>query len=163
MLNASAVFKIRAFSSDDLPAVLEIQNLCESVPAWGGHDYERLADDPRGMLLVAETEGHTPPELLGFAAAYRVGGEAELWNIAVMPRFRRQGVARTLLVEVCRNMANAGAQRLFLEVRKSNTPATEFYRSLGFVLLNTRKGYYQNPLEDALVLFRKLTPSDIPR
>lgn len=162
MLNTSAVFKIRAFSGDDLPAVLEIQNLCEHVPAWGRHDYEGLADDPRGMLLVAETEGHTPPELVGFVAAYRVDGEAELWNIAVVPRFRRQGVARTLLLEICRNMANAGAQRLFLEVRKSNTPATDFYSSLGFVLLSTRKGYYQNPLEDALVLFRKLTPSDIP-
>lgn len=160
MLNASESVKIRPFSHDDLSAVLEIQNLCKPIPAWGRGEYERLADDPRGMLLVAEPQGQTAPGLLGFSAAYRVDEEAELWNIAVTPRHRRRGIARSLLQEVCRNMASAGVQKLLLEVRRSNIPAIELYRSFGFILLLTRRGYYQSPTEDALVLVRTLARYD---
>lgn len=160
MINVSTAVKVRPFSCDLLDAVLELQNMCEHGPAWGRRDYEQLANDPRGMILVAELENRPTPELLGFSAAYWLGEEAELWSIGVAPRHRRQGVARSLLQEVCRIMAGCGVQRLLLEVRRSNIPAMELYHSLGFALLLTRKGYYQNPSEDALVLVRKLVPSD---
>jgi len=40
---------------------------------------------------------------------------------------------------------------IFLEVRKSNTAAIEFYESFHFELVGIRKAYYQDPVEDALV------------
>lgn len=158
MLNVSAGLKIRPYSPADVNAVLEIQNLCKPAAAWGPHDYEQVASDPRGIMLVAEFEGCVPPDILGFAVAYQVDEEAELWNIAVVPQYRRQGIARSLLQEVCRRLAVAGVRKLLLEVRMSNTHARELYRSHGFTLLLTRKGYYQNPQEDALVLVRELVP-----
>ena len=161
MLNVSTAVKIRPFSRDDVNAILEIQKLCKPAPAWRPRDYEQLAADPRGMILVAEIEGCMPPELLGFSVAYRVDEEAELWNIAVAPRYRRQGVAVALLRAVFRRLVTVGAQRLFLEVRGSNIPAMELYHGLGFTPLLTRKGYYQNPAEDALVLVRKLVPFEV--
>jgi ribosomal-protein-alanine N-acetyltransferase len=45
-----------------------------------------------------------------------------------------------------------GARRFFLEVRASNLAARELYASLGFTVHSTRKKYYQNPEEDALVM-----------
>ncbi len=156
MSDVSTIVKIRLFSRDDLNAVLEIQNACKLAAAWPAREYEHLTADPRGMILVAELEDQIPAMLLGFSVFYRLGEEAELWNIAVAPRFRRQGVAKLLLRDACRRLSDDGVRRIFLEVRGSNTPAMELYHSLGFTLLARRKDYYYNPREDALVLVSKL-------
>lgn len=110
------------------------------------------------MILVAELEGQVAAKILGFSVFYRVDEEAELWNIAVTPRYRRQSIARALLQSAFPILSAAGAKKLFLEVRCSNRPAMELYHSVGFTLLARRKEYYHNPTEDALVLVRKLHP-----
>jgi ribosomal-protein-alanine N-acetyltransferase len=156
MVTASAEVKIRPFSPDHANDVLKIQNACKGIAAWRARDYEQLATDPRGMILVAEFEDRMLREIAGFSAFYRVDREAELWNVAVAPAHRRRGIARALLREACRRLSESGVDRLFLEVRESNLPATELYRSFGFDSLARRKDYYQNPKEDALVLVHKI-------
>ena len=42
---------------------------------------------------------------------------------------------------------------LTLEVRVSNTPAIKLYEKYGFQSLGTRKGYYQDNNEDALIMW----------
>lgn len=158
MYGTSTIVKIRRFSRDDLNTVLEIQNACKLVAAWSADEYERLARDPRGMILVAELEGRIPATVLGFSVFYHLGEEAELWNIAVAPRFRRQGIAKAFLQEAFRRLSDSGAKKLFLEVRCSNASALELYHSFGFKLVARRKDYYCNPREDALVLVRMLAP-----
>lgn len=156
MTDVSASVKIRPFSQDDLNAVLEVQNACDLAAGWSHRDYENLASDPRGLILVAESDDPFHAKILGFSVFYQLGEEAELWNIAVAPRFRRQGVAKSLLRETLRRLSNNGAKRILLEVRGSNTAAIELYHSLGFTLLARRRDYYYNPREDALVLTREL-------
>ena len=156
MFDAAARVQLRLFSQDDLNAILDIQNASRAMAAWRGRDYEQLAADPRGMILVAESEARMLPEIVGFLATYRIDRESELWNIAVEPRHRRKGVARALLREACRRLSESGVHRLFLEVRESNLPAVELYRAFGFALLGRRKDYYLNPKEDALVLVHRL-------
>ena len=160
MLDDSGELKIRSFSPDDLEAVLKIQNACKAIAVWRARDYERLAGDASGTILVAEFEQRMPPEVVGFLTSYRVDSEAELWNIAVAPAHRRRGVARALLEEAFQRLSGAGARRLYLEVRESNLPALKLYQSLDFARLARRKDYYQNPKEDALVLVRKLVRSE---
>ena len=159
--NGSAEVQIREFSKDDLNAILEIQNACKGIAAWRAHEYEQLAADPRGLLLVAVCEDRLLPEIVGFSALYRVDGEAELWNIAVAPTHRRRGIGRALLREAFERLADAGAHRVFLEVRESNLTAVEMYHSLGFVPLSRRKDYYLHPKEDALVLVHKLANPEV--
>lgn len=148
--------KIRPFSLDDLEPILQIQKACKGAPQWEQQDYEKLAGDRKGMIMVADPEWLAPQRLLGFAAFFRVDDEAELWSLAVERRSRRRGIAKSLLLDGCRRLSDAGARRLFLEVRGSNKAAVELYRSLGFRLLTTRRDYYRNPPEDALVLALKL-------
>lgn len=152
MQNDSCGIRIRLFSQDDLKVVLKIHKACKGVGVWGARDYEQLAADPRGTILVAERDGQMLPNVLGFLAFYRLDGEAELWNLGIEPAHRRRGIARALLQETCRRLSGAGVHRLFLEVRESNLPALELYRSFGFVSQARRKDYYQNPKEDALAL-----------
>jgi ribosomal-protein-alanine N-acetyltransferase len=151
--------KVRACAADDLAAVYAIQLKCSRSAQWRQEDYLHLARDPGGRILVAEVEDANPPEVGGFAAFHRVMEEAELRNIAVDPSHQREGMARELLNAGIRAMQESGAHRLFLEVRASNHPALAFYASAGFKLLYTRHDYYQDPVEDALVMARDITPS----
>jgi ribosomal-protein-alanine N-acetyltransferase len=51
--------------------------------------------------------------------------------------------------------AQEGARRATLEVRESNTAALQLYERLGFHVAARRPGYYTNPSEDALILWRE--------
>ncbi|HUZ46474.1 MAG TPA: ribosomal protein S18-alanine N-acetyltransferase [Terriglobia bacterium] len=151
--------RIRLLSHLDLAAILEIQNSSRQASAWEEADYQQLLGDNQGMVLVAETEGAVPPEILGFAVFHKVGEESELWNLAVAPRHQRLGVAKALFQEARQRLQQAGVAAVFLEVRASNAPALGFYRALGFKTLMRRKQYYRDPSEDALVLSVDLAPS----
>ncbi|MBZ5728147.1 MAG: ribosomal protein S18-alanine N-acetyltransferase [Acidobacteriia bacterium] len=89
------------------------------------------------------------PRVAGFLVSRTIAGEeCEVLNLAVAPEFRRQGVARGLLKALLATVQGV----VFLEVRESNTGAREFYKSVGFQEVNTRKGYYEAPPEAAIVM-----------
>lgn len=132
--------------------MIEVQRAAKQASKWLQADYERLAADPDGMILVAEQEDATPAKIVGFAAFHHVGDEAELWNLAVAPEFQRQGVAKTLLKDAFAKLGALGIQTVFLEARASNARALWLYQAVGFKIQSRRKDYYQNPREDAVVL-----------
>ena len=53
------------------------------------------------------------------------------------------------MIEDCRSL---GALKIFLEVRESNEPAGNMYRSLEFKEISRRKKYYSEPDEDGIVM-----------
>ena len=144
--------RIRQFSREDLATVLLIQKSTPQSAQWREGDYTALAEQPRGMILVAELETMSPPIVVGFAAFEMVLDEAELRNLAVHPAHQQRGLGRALLVEAHSRLLIAGARQLRLEIRTSNKPALKLYYSLGFQLQNLRKDYYHDPTEDAYVL-----------
>lgn len=153
--------KVRAFTPDDLAAVCAIQMKCPQAGQWRQEDYLDLARDPGGTILVAEVESANLPEVGGFAVFHRVMDEAELRNIAVNPSYQRRGMARALLAAGVLALREFGVRQLFLEVRASNQPALAFYRTAGFQLLYTRRDYYHDPVEAALVMACDITPPPI--
>ena len=138
--------------------ILAIQARNPLAAQWPEIEYAHLAADPRGTFLVAELETMEPVKVLGFAAFYRIIDEAELRNIAVDPAHYNQGVGQALLAEGRRRLLEAGAKRIFLEVRQSNRAALALYYSIGFGLHSQRKDYYHDPREDAYVLSLELFP-----
>jgi ribosomal-protein-alanine N-acetyltransferase len=131
---------VRRMTADDLEAVLRIQQVSgpDSAAGWDPHDYLDLD------AWVAESPGGVP---LGFLVTRRVApGEYEVLNMAVAPEVRRQGYAKTLLMNVLALRPGAW----FLEVRASNLAAQALYTSLGFKPCGRRRNYYQAPLEDAI-------------
>jgi ribosomal-protein-alanine N-acetyltransferase len=97
-------------------------------------------------------------ELIAYCACWMVFDELHINSLAVDPTWRRQGVARRLLRHVLRESAEAGARSATLEVRRSNDAARALYESLGFRVEGVRAGYYQEPREDALVLWHRVPP-----
>ena len=89
---------------------------------------------------------------LGFALVWRAADELQLTDLGVAAKARRKGLARALLTELCREGQATGARVMLLEVRASNQPALELYRSFGFVELDRRPRYYPDTGEDAVVM-----------
>ena len=158
MLTVLSHMKIRDFAAEDLSAVLAIQRACPQAAQWLAADYVCLPHTAGAVFLVAEVEVNAASRVAGFAAFHQVLDEADLRNLAVAPEYRRRGVARALIEAACHRLQQAGAKRLFLEVRVSNEPARSLYSSLGFVLHSRRKNYYRDPDEDAYVLCLELSP-----
>jgi ribosomal-protein-alanine N-acetyltransferase len=94
-------------------------------------------------------------QALGFCSFWRILDELHINNLAVLPDYRRAGIASTLLTHALTEGAGLGAQRATLEVRRSNEPARLLYERFGFTVRGVRQAYYSSPVEDALVLWRE--------
>jgi [ribosomal protein S18]-alanine N-acetyltransferase len=112
--------------------------------------WELANSDVTRVYLLRGTEDRA----IAFCIAWVVFDELHINTLAVSPSHRRQGLATFLLREVMADAARDGAQRATLEVRESNTAALELYARLGFRVTARRRGYYTNPTEDALILWR---------
>jgi ribosomal-protein-alanine N-acetyltransferase len=82
--------------------------------------------------------------------------QGELANVAVTPRLRGRGLGSHLLSRVLEVARERGIDTLFLEVRASNARALDLYRRFGFADVGRRKGYYERPREDALIMAARL-------
>ncbi len=86
--------------------------------------------------------------------------QAEILTIAVLPSYRKQGVAGKLVEDMLEKCKSLGVEKLFLEVEVGNAPAIKLYENSGFHHINRRKLYYQQldgSLTDALVMMKKLS------
>ena len=85
-------------------------------------------------------------------AVWFVGDEGELGDLAVDKRVRRNGVGSLLLHAVVEEGRQRALHRLFLEVRESNDGAQSLYSRHGFEIVGSRRNYYTNPVEDAVLM-----------
>jgi len=99
--------------------------------------------------------------LVGFCACWFLADELHINTLAVRQELRRRGHATRLLRFVFREAAAEEVRRATLEVRRSNDAALKLYERLGFSVGGVRRNYYENPAEDALVLWSERL--DIPR
>jgi ribosomal-protein-alanine N-acetyltransferase len=94
-------------------------------------------------------------ELVAYCACWQVVDELHINSLAVDPAHRRRGIAKSLMAAVMTAAAAAGATSATLEVRESNQAGRALYEGLGFRIEGVRRGYYENPREDALVLWHR--------
>jgi [ribosomal protein S18]-alanine N-acetyltransferase len=93
--------------------------------------------------------------IVAFCVCWVIFDELHINTLAVAPESRRRGYATTLLQAVMREAETEGAVKATLEVRASNAAALALYERLGFRISARRPGYYTNPQEDALILWRE--------
>jgi ribosomal-protein-alanine N-acetyltransferase len=152
--------RIESASEADLLQILEIER--EAIlPPWthGALLAEMFRED--SFFAVArdgklQCGGRENGDVLGFVVLRRMGDEGELLQIAVEKATRRTGVAG-LLMGAALSFAEGHALRsVFLEVRKSNEAAIMLYGKHGFKPVRQRKSYYNDPVEDAVVMAREV-------
>lgn len=123
---------------------------------WSRSMYEASFDNAVTRIYALRL-GDGPP--VAYCSAWLLPGELHINNLAVLPQYRRQGLARRLLHAVLAAATAEGAARATLEVRRSNLAALRLYEGLGFTTAAVRPDYYQEPIEDALVLWREAGPT----
>jgi ribosomal-protein-alanine N-acetyltransferase len=139
-------------SVGELEAVLAIEGRSFTNP-WTREMYlAELANEGVSFLFLARDPSG---EVVGFCACWRVVDELHINNLAVDPSHRRQGVGAALIARVLEESEQLPTTRVILEVRRSNAAARLLYERFGFSIAGVRRDYYTQPVEDALVLWRK--------
>lgn len=139
-------------SPDEIDSILAIEHASFTNP-WTREMYQAELEN-RGVsfCFIARDPDGNP---VGFCSVWRVLDELHINNLAVLPAYRRAGVATALLERVLAYGFASGAERATLEVRRSNDPARLLYERFGFAVAGIRRAYYTKPVEDALVLWKE--------
>jgi [ribosomal protein S18]-alanine N-acetyltransferase len=143
-------------SPSEIDAILAIEQVSFTNP-WTREMYAAELKNPGVSFFLLAKD--TARRIVGFCSFWRVLDEVHINNLAVLPEHRRAGVATTLLQRVIDDAGGLGAERMILEVRRSNNAALRLYEGLGFAVTGVRTRYYSNPPEDALVLSRSTAPA----
>ena len=144
--------RLRSMRQEDVPGVAALEQSAYEFPWSAGIFRDCLLAGYTAVVL--EVDG----ELIGYAVMSVAAGEAHLLNICLAQTMRRRGIGRRLLQYMLDVAADAGAERLYLEVRPSNEDAMRLYRAAGFDVVGVRRGYYRaaEGNEDAVVLVRRM-------
>jgi ribosomal protein S18 acetylase RimI-like enzyme len=150
----------RIANTTDIEAVIQLEQATAEAPHWSESEYVAMLVPASGAvrrcLFVAEVEHG----LIGFAVGKVIGmgfeSSSELESVAVSSDARRAGVGRSLCAAVIDWCQARGAVAIELEVRAASVGAIALYSGLGFVVEGRRRGYYQAPLDDAVLMRLKL-------
>ena len=140
-------YQLTPMTEEHIPQIAALERACFSHP-WSEDALRDELWNDSAVVIVAEGEDGT---VLGYAGLQTVLDEGYINNVAVDPRFRRQGVAGQL-IEAFLRFGAAKLAFLTLEVRASNAPAIALYEKYGFTQAGRRRDYYDDPREDALLM-----------
>lgn len=143
---------IKAMETSHIKELVLIEKACFSKPWTQEGFFAELRNDTAKFYVALYEE-----KAVGYMGIYIICDEGYVANIAVMPEYRRQGIAGRLIenaVQVCKN---GGASFLSLEVRVSNNAAVALYEKYGFKKVGERKNFYSAPKENAYIMTLNLT------
>lgn len=138
-------------SSMELAFIAEISEKY-NLGNWSETDYKNAYFDPSYKILI--TDENT--DVYGFIIFRILYDEIEIINICVDASFRGKGVAKLLLNQCIFESKILNKKKIWLEVRESNDVAIKLYTDFGFSIFGGRKEYYNNPVEDAVIMFKSL-------
>ena len=143
---------IRPLSSADVLEIKSLEQEC-NLSSWSVVDYYAEVDRKDSLALVAKARG----KVMGFIVSRLITSEntniyeLEIFNVCVAEDFRRNGIGQTLIYKLITAAENK-VTTIWLEVRESNQKAISFYTDLGFEITGKRNNFYQNPLENGLIM-----------
>lgn len=140
---------IRAAEQMDIDAIVRVENACFSTPWSIDAIKHEICENKLADFMIACDEENN---IIGYIGIWTLLDECQINKIAVMPEKRKIGIGKTILNHVIELTRDMGVKSWYLEVRESNTAAQALYRSAGFSSVGTRKNYYINPVEDAVLM-----------
>lgn len=144
------MLEIRELQDGDIEVLSAIEAASFSMP-WSPRDFRDLLSREYCMYLVALVDG----EIAGCAGLTNICNEGNIDNVVVAERYRGRGVATKLLEALISKGEAGGIEAFTLEVRVSNAPAIHVYEKLGFISEGIRPRFYEKPVEDAMIMWRR--------
>jgi ribosomal-protein-alanine N-acetyltransferase len=153
--------RIRKVARKDIERIIDIERSWHHLSHWSADSYYRLInEDSYTSSYVAEIDDENGvPKIVGFVIFHITAEISEIYNIAVEAAHARSGIGKQLMLAAIDASRSQRARKVMLEVRKSNTPAINFYLGFNFRISGERKNYYSNPLEDAYVMECDIGPN----
>lgn len=134
---------IKLAALENVDDILKIEQTCFSTP-WTKQGIAESIVNENTYLYLALVDDN----VAGYMGLQIFSGEGYVTNVATLPEYRRMGVARALITECLKHKM----EFITLEVRESNTPAINLYKSFGFTEVGKRPRFYREPEEDAILL-----------
>src|SRR5215213_4374640 len=152
-------FTIKKAESADIEIVKAIETEC-GLSSWTLADYRLELERTDSLFFTCKVHS----EMAGFILARLITNkhvaalenEAEIYNIAVKKEFRHRKIGSLLLAKLVEKVIEEGAAKIYLEVRKSNLEALNFYQTNDFGIIGERRNFYISPMEDAILMCRIL-------
>ncbi len=141
--------KIATLTSEHLAAMVAIDRVCFGQH-WSIDTYQKELNSPNSHFVGLFA---APNLLVGMGCFWAILDEAHVTMMAVHPDYRRQGGGTKILGGLLEKAVKIEMRHSTLEVRGSNAGAIQLYEKMGFENLGWRTKYYQNPEEDAVVMW----------
>ncbi len=142
---------IREMKEADIGDVLRIEGDLFGDP-WPEWVFRQEVDLKISYPFVVLIEN----EIAGYVILHHNDNYGHMTNLAVARKYQRKSIAKKLLSFILELAVDKNLAYLALEVRLSNKPAISLYESFGFTHLTVEKEYYQDPVEDCLVMVKYL-------
>lgn len=142
------ILEIRQAKLYDVPAMARIERDSFEAP-WSADEITRDVTAGGNVYIAVALADE---ERAGYAEIRMIAGEGQIYNIAIAPEFRREGIGEALLRHMIDKADADGCKLVTLEVRSGNEAAMELYKKLGFREVGRRKGYYAKGGEDAVLM-----------
>lgn len=152
MQKQSECITIKRMTPEDIDGVISIEE-----QAYGDHHWSKdsFMNELNNELARYYSLFNKNNELCGYAGCWHILDEAHVTNIAISANHRRKKYGEALLKRIIDDCYLEKIKYITLEVRVSNQAAINLYTKYGFTSFGTRKGYYQNNNEDALIMWTK--------
>ena len=149
--------EIRPMTEDDLPMVMEIENLTFLHPYQAKDFLYEMHENPVSYVWVIEYSNASfgLKTVVGFIDFWITFDSGTICQIAVHPDIQRSGVGSELMNEMIKELKAKKVQTMTLEVRESNEKAINFYKKFGFKVSHKKEGYYSNG-EDAIYMIMEV-------
>lgn len=156
-----------------LDEISVIERTCR-LSHWSKEDYINESKRQNSILLIAEVNELPNSKIIGFILlrinlpdvpnelAAENYLDADLLNFGVAYQSQGMGIGNALFTEAYLILGKQGISSVWLEVRQSNLKAIRFYEKRNFFIVQVRKNFYNQPLENALLMKLDIPPIDSP-
>ena len=141
---------ISPMTKDDIEDITKIEAEAYGKHHWAKSSFYDEMSNNLAKYYVAKTSAG---ETVGYAGTWHIIDEGHITTFAVKKDYLRNHIGDAIMQKIIEDCYKDNIKYLTLEVRVSNIPAIKLYEKYGFQSLGTRKGYYQDNNEDALIMW----------
>jgi ribosomal-protein-alanine N-acetyltransferase len=154
---------IEPMTLNDLQAVLRIESLSFST-SWPQNAFiSEIKDNRLAHYFVGRIGGAQTGPIVAYGGIWVILEDSHITTIAVHPDWRGRRYGEQMVQHLLREAVARGASWITLEVRESNEQAQSLYRKYGFTVVSTRRAYYSDNGENALVMWAGNLRGDLYR
>ena len=142
--------QIKSLTEEYVDQVCILEEEAFSMP-WHRESFLEMIQNKDACYLVGLHED----EVVASCGLRNIVGDGEITNVVTKASERGKGIGEKMLLKLLEEGVAMGVEAFTLEVRKSNYAAIHLYEKLGFVTEGIRKNFYEEPTEDALIMWKK--------